>query len=177
LALAAVEACDLDLVIAANTEVRGFRRNNLLGINGKQEFSWADSRLKRYAVFDHVDEHPMLSLRTINGPQRGIYRIWCRHRVPSLMEEGCMTAPEFFEELGQASFESMGFRIQEVRSALVNYGEPRLVILIGVADVNMPLGNELLHRSYDFLAVFVCESLLRCVLCCGHWPVPSVRCH
>jgi hypothetical protein len=148
-------------MVTSDAEVREFRWNNRLGIYGKQEFSWTDSRLKRYAVFDHVDEHPTLSLGTINGPQRGIYGVGCRNAVPSLMEESGMTAAEFFEEVTYSGFESRGFRIQEVRRPLINESEPRRIILIGIADVDVALGNQLLDRSDDLGSVFRRKSLLR----------------
>jgi hypothetical protein len=84
------------------------------------------------------------------------------------MEESCVAATEFFEELAHSSFESGGVHIQEMRRAFVNESQPRPVILIGVAYVNVTLRNELLDGSDDLRSLIRCGSLLRC----GHWPVP-----
>ena len=71
------------------------------------------------------------------------------------MEESCMAAAEFLEELAQAGFESGSVHIQEVRRAFVNECQPRPVILIGVANVNVTLRNKLLDGSDEL------RSLLR----------------
>src|SRR5262249_5283367 len=100
----------------------------------------------------------MFSVGTIDGPQRGIYRVRCRDAVPPLMEESCVATAEFFEEVAHSGFESRGIRIQEMRGALVNEGQPRPVILIGVTHVNVTLRNQLLDGSDEL------RSLLRSLL-------------
>ena len=95
----------------------------------------------------------MLSLGTVNGPQRGIYRVWGRDAVPPLMEESCVAAAEFFEQLAYSGFKSRGFCIYEVRRLPVNQCEPRPVILIWVADIDVSLGNEFLDAAHDFGAI------------------------
>jgi hypothetical protein len=69
------------------------------------------------------------------------------------MEESCVAAAEFFEEIAYSGFETRGFRIREVRSPSVNQSQPWRIILIGVAHVNVALGNELLDGANDFGAI------------------------
>ena len=64
----AIEAADLHTMVASDTEGRRLRRNNRVGIYGQQEFSRADTRLERNAIFNYVDKHPTLSFGSVNGP-------------------------------------------------------------------------------------------------------------
>ena len=77
------------------------------------------------------------------------------------MEESCMTAAEDPEQFAHPRLKSRPVPRQELRRMLVNQSEPGCVILIGIADINVTLGNQLLDRTDDLGLVFRRKSLLR----------------
>ncbi len=128
-------------MIAADAEICRLWWYDGLGIYGKQEFAGADPSLKRNAVFYYVHEHPKLPVNGLDWAQRGIDGIGSWNTVASLMKER------------YAGLKSFSFHFHEMRGLFVDKGEPRPVILIGVANVNVSLENEFLDHADDFGAI------------------------
>src|SRR5207248_1304351 len=88
----AIEASDLHLMISADPKVWRLWRHDRLGIEVKQQFAGADSRLKCHAVLDYVDEHPTRSVNRVDRTQGGVDGVRCGNGRAPLVKKRSMTA-------------------------------------------------------------------------------------
>jgi len=64
-----------------------------------------------------------------------------------------MAASSLPTELGHPGLESLSYQFHEAWRFIVDQGQPWSVVLIWIADVDVPFGNELFDRANDFGAV------------------------
>src|SRR6266403_4550577 len=100
-------------------------------------------RAKCRSIFDCIHEHPTLAIRRIDGAQCCVDGIGGGNAVAVLMKKGSVATPKCSEEFTHASFKCLRIVVvDEAWHLFVDQRNPRPIVLIWIADVDVPFGNE-----------------------------------